>query len=69
MSLGLQIFFKILLYSIIIITVRGVISKIQKPSKEIITTEWGEEVIDWKIFSIIYLVVAIGFVIWSCVKI
>lgn len=63
MSLGLQIFLKILLYSIIIIVVRGVISKIQKPAKEIATTEWGEELIDWKIFSIIYLAVAVIFAI------
>lgn len=63
MSLGLQIFLKVLLYSIIIMIVRGVISKIQKPAKELTSTELGERFIDRKIFSIIYLVVAIGFTI------
>lgn len=63
MSLGLQIFFKVLLYSIIIIAVRGVISKIQKPEKNLTSTELGERFIDRKIFSIIYLGVAIGFTI------
>ncbi len=63
MSLGLQIFLKVLLYSIIIMVVRGVISKIQKPEKELTSTELGERFIDRKIFSIIYLVVAIGFTI------
>ena len=63
MSLGLQIFLKVLLYSVIIMVVRGVISKIQKPAKELTSTELGERFIDRKIFSIIYLVVAIGFTI------
>ena len=63
MSLGLQIFLKVLLYSVIIMVVRGVISKIQKPAKELTSTELGEKFIDRKIFSIIYLVVAIGFTI------
>lgn len=61
MSLGLQIFFKVLLYSILIMIVRGVISKVQKPKKEVTNTELGERFIDWKIFSIIYMIVAIGF--------
>lgn len=43
--------------------VRGVISKIQKPAKELTNTELGERFIDRKIFSIIYMVVAIGFAI------
>lgn len=63
MSLGLQIFLKILLYSIIIMAVRGVISKIQKPEKNLTSTVLGERFIDRKIFSIIYLVVAMGFTI------
>ena len=63
MSLGLQVFLKVLLYSVIIIVVRGVINKIQKPAKELTSTERGERFIDRKIFSIIYMVVAIGFAI------
>lgn len=63
MSLGLQIFLKVLLYSVIIMVVRGVISRIQKPAKELTSTELGERFIDRKVFSIIYLVVAIGFTI------
>lgn len=63
MSLGLQIFLKVLLYSVIILVVRGVISRIQKPPKELTSTELGERFIDRKIFSNIYLVVAIGFTI------
>lgn len=43
--------------------VRGVISKIQKPEKNLTSTELGERFIDRKIFSIIYLVVAMGFTI------
>lgn len=43
--------------------VRSVISKIQKPAKELTSTELGERFIDRKTFSIIYLVVAIGFAI------
>ena len=61
MSLGMSIFLKVLLYSIIITVVRGVIGKIQRPADKIISTEWGERFIDRKIYSIIYLIVAIGF--------
>ncbi len=62
MSVGVQVFLKILLYSVIILAVRSVISKIQKPER-LTNTELGERFIDKKIFSKIYLVVAVGFLI------
>lgn len=60
MSIGVQVFLKILLYSVIILVVRRVIRKIQKPER-LTNTELGERFIDKKIFSKIYLVVAVGF--------
>lgn len=63
MSLGFEIFLKVLFYSVIIITVKEVVYKIQKPTEEFKTTELGERFIDWKIYSIIYMIGAIVFTI------
>lgn len=57
----MNIFLKMVLCSLLIVFVWTIICKIQKPDGEIMRTELGERFIDWKLFSVFYLVVALGF--------